>query len=558
MKSSVRMIATAAFSAFLMSTFFAGAYAAAQPSAAARDDKTAASGDDPAAPVLLLGAPVSASGGMNFGPPKVELFLGYSYLRAMPSLTAGNRLVWLNGGSASIAFNLNRYLGIVGDFGGFNDTELNLTGVAPSHVVDSSGTVFTYLFGPRLSFRSHERITPFVQALFGGMHASEVTLSHCTGDACTLLPSENTFAMTAGGGLDIKVRRHFAIRLIQAEYLMTRFNSLTTGSTTMQNDMRLSSGIVFRFGGAPPRPAPLPVSYSCSVTPSFGYPGDRFAVSGTALNLDPSETASYTWTTSGGAVSAGTPGTATIDATNVPPGTYALEGHVAEGDKPGESADCTAPFVVKAFEALTVSCSANPSTVAPGDSSTITAIGVSPQSRPLTYTFTSTGGSVSGTGSTAVLSTTGAAPGTITVSCNVADDKGQTATATTPVTVAAPATAPPPATSELCTVHFERDSRRPSRVDNEGKACLDDIALTLQRSSDAKLALVGIASSSEKGGAKLAAERAANTKAYLVSEKGIDSSRIAVYTSSQDGKTVSTTLIPAGATFDTTGDTPVE
>jgi hypothetical protein len=37
------------------------------------------------------------------------------------------------------------------------------------------------------------RITPFVQALFGGIHASEVTLSHCTGTACTLLPSEDTF-----------------------------------------------------------------------------------------------------------------------------------------------------------------------------------------------------------------------------------------------------------------------------------------------------------------------------------------------------------------------------
>ena len=29
--------------------------------------------------------------------------------------------------------------------------------------------------------------------------------------------------MTAGGGLDLRVRRHFAIRIIQAEYLMTRF-----------------------------------------------------------------------------------------------------------------------------------------------------------------------------------------------------------------------------------------------------------------------------------------------------------------------------------------------
>ncbi len=65
-------------------------------------------------------------------------------------------------------------------------------------------------------------------------------------------------------------------------------------------------------------------------------------------------------------------------------------------------------------------------------------------------------------------------------------------------------------------------------MDNEAKACLDEVALALQSNSDAKLAIVGNASSKEKGGKKLATQRAVNTKAYLVGEKGIDSSRIAV------------------------------
>jgi len=95
-------------------------------------------------------------------------------------------------------------------------------------------------------------------------------------------------------------------------------------------------------------------------------------------------------------------------------------------------------------------------------------------------------------------------------------------------------------------------------VDNEAKACLDDIALNMQRSSDAKLAVVGNAASTEKTGSKTAASRAVNTKDYLVTEKGIDASRISVYTGSQDGKTVNSTLIPTGATFDQTGLTPVD
>jgi hypothetical protein len=113
-------------------------------------------------------------------------------------------------------------------------------------------------------------------------------------------------------------------------------------------------------------------------------------------------------------------------------------------------------------------------------------------------------------------------------------------------------------TTSLCSINFDRDKRRPARVDNEAKACLDDIALNMQRSSDAKLAVVGNASSTEKTGASLAASRAVNTKEYLVTEKGVDASRISVYTGSQDGKTVATTLIPTGATLDTTGLTPVD
>jgi outer membrane protein OmpA-like peptidoglycan-associated protein len=559
MRSSVRMIATAAFAVLLIPVFFLSKNAVAQPSIAATEDTTAASNSDPVTPVTaaLFEAPIPASGEMRYGPPRVELFLGYSYLRAVPSLTPGNRLVWLNGGSTSLALNLNRYLGIVGDFGGFNDTEINLRGATPSRVVDSSGTVYTYLFGPRLSFRKSDRITPFVQVLFGGIHASEVKLSGCTDGACTLLPAEDTFALTAGGGLDIKVRRHFAIRIIQAEYLMTKFEDRTTGSNASQNDIRLSSGIVFRFGGSPPVPK-LPLAYSCSVNPSSVFPGDSITVSGTALNLKPARTPVYTWTVDGGTVSGGASSTATINTKTAIAGAYTLKGHVTEGDKQGESADCTAPYVVKAFEPPTVSCSANPSSVLTGGSATITGTGVSPQNRPLTYSYSASSGSVTGSGSTAAFSAAGVAPGTVTVTCNVADDKGQTASAGTPVNVEAPAVAPSPVSSQLCSIHFDRDLRRPSRVDNEAKACLDDIALNLQGSSDAKLAIVGNAAGAEKRDEKLAAERAVNTKAYLVGEKGIDSSRIAVYAGSQDGKTVSTVLIPAGATFDTTGVTPVD
>jgi len=391
------------------------------------------------------------------------------------------------------------------------------------------------------------------------MHANQVSIANCT-FSCILLPDETTFAETAGGGLDIRVRRHLALRIVQAEYLMTRFTDYSTSETGMQNDMRLSSGLVFRFGGNPPAPPPTPpapLTYSCSVNPVSVFPGDPIAASGTAVNLNPAKTPVYTWQVDGGTVT-GVSSTARIDTAGTAAGSYTLKGHVSEGDTPDQNADCTAPYSVKAYDPPTVSCSANPSNVISGESSTITAAGNSPQSRPLTYSYSSSSGTVTGTGTTATLSTVGATLGTVGVTCTVLDDKGQTASAPTSVTVAVPVAAPMPKTSDLCSINFGRDVKRPARVDNEAKGCLDEIALSLNSKPDARLAVIGSASSEEKGSNKLAAERAINTKAYLVKEKGIDPSRIAVYTRSQDGKTVTSTLIPSGATMDTSGDTRVD
>jgi hypothetical protein len=220
------------------------------------------------------------------------------------------------------------------------------------------------------------------------------------------------------------------------------------------------------------------------------------------------------------------------------------------------------------------SCTANPSTVDSGGSSTITAAATSPQNRPLTYSYSATAGSVSGTTSTATLTAPSVAAGSntsVTVTCNVVDDLGKSDSKTATVTVNGPPIPPVviPQASSLCSVSFERDARRPERVDNEGKACLDDVALALQRSSDATLALVGNQDAKEQKIAERqakmrhprpspAAARAVNTKDYLVTEKGIDPSRIMLYTGTDDAQTVTTTLVPAGATNPVASDAVVD
>jgi hypothetical protein len=507
-------------------------------------------------------------------PSRVDVFTGFSYFGSHGRLQpAGINYSSITlGAIGSGAYYFNRYYGgeiiYSNHMVNYGDPNDGIQGVSAGPIV-------------RLPM---ENFTLFAHGLVGYAKMGGQNFSLPTG--LEREPYTSGTALTAGGGMDYGLpffNGRFSLRLFEADYRYIHINfgpyagipsTGPLGGTANVNAVELSSGIVTHIGHLMPPP---PVMYHCSAAPSVVFAGDPVTVTGVAFNLNPKKTPVYTWTTDGGVIS-GKSNVANVNTTTAAPGTYTVRGHVSEGVKPGQMADCSAQFKVRAFDPPTISCSANPSSVNPGDSSTITASAVSPQNRPLTYSYNATAGSISGITPSATLSTTGASPGPITVTCNVADDKGHNTSATTSVTVIAPPPPPPPpapVASSLCPVSFERDAVRPTRVDNEAKACLDDVALGLQRSSDAKLALVGNEDAKEQAAeakeakrtAKLkhhvakpsdAAERAVNTKEYLVTDKGIDPSRILVYTGTDDGKTVTTTLIPAGAVNPVASDTLVD
>ena len=515
-----------------------------------------------------LGAqtPAATAPASGSNPSRVDIFMGYSYFGAHGRLQPEG-LPYSSvdlGAIGSVAYYFNRYFGA--------------EAIYVNHPSGTNDGVSSIALGPIVRYPM-DHFTLFAHAGVGserlGGPNSEVpsTLEHN--------PYVWGVALHAGGGMDYDLPfldNRFSLRLFQADYRYMHddfgpVSSIPTsgpvGGRANLDAVELSAGILVHVGHVIPPP---PVTYSCSVSPASGYPGDPITATGTAMNLNPKKTPTYTWTSTGGVIS-GTSSVANIATTTAAPGSYTVTGHVTEGPKPGESADCTGQFTVMAFQPPTISCSANPSSVNPGDSATITASAMSPQNRPLTYSYSSTAGSVSGTGSSATLSTAGAAPGSIGVTCNVVDDKGNTATARTSVNVIAPPPPPPPPApmaSSLCAVSFERDKVRPTRVDNEAKACLDDVATALQGKADAKLSLVGNEDAKEQKVderlAKMkhnkkptdAAARAVNTKDYLVTEKGIDPSRISVYTGTDDAQTVTTTLVPAGATNPVASATPVD
>ena len=160
----------------------------------------------------------------------IDVFTGYSYVRDNPSTPRANSFS-LNGGNASVAYNFNNWLSGVADFGGYHNTNILGSG--------GSDTLSTYLFGPRVSYHRFGRITPFGQVLFGVAHTGRALLATTN--------SQNAFAMTVGGGVDYRLSSRFSIRPAQVEYLLTRFNEFTDPRAQSQNNLRVSTGIVFRF-----------------------------------------------------------------------------------------------------------------------------------------------------------------------------------------------------------------------------------------------------------------------------------------------------------------------
>ncbi len=155
--------------------------------------------------------------------PKAEIFGGYSYVRINP----GQRVSGENfpgGWHASIAGNFKNWLGVAGDFSGHYKA---IGGV--------NTNAHTFLFGPRISYRNNEKVTPFAHVQFGAARASGGGTS------------ENAFAMNFGGGVDVKVNDNIAFRVGQFDYLLTRFDGPISGTNANQHNFRFSTGIVFRF-----------------------------------------------------------------------------------------------------------------------------------------------------------------------------------------------------------------------------------------------------------------------------------------------------------------------
>jgi hypothetical protein len=364
---------------------------------------------------------------------KFDVFAGYQFLNPGGTVPLGSpnnptpfKLSGMGKGlGGAFTYNVDSHWGMEGDFGYNWDT-------------NSASSEWTVGAGPRFIVRA-EDVAFFLHALG--------TLNRVTYNSGSAL--HDGIGVILGGGMDIPIGKMFSWRVFGADYVWAQHNFASLASPvfpTLQRPSfegaRLRSGVVISWGGAPP----LVPAAACSVQPAEVLVGEPITATVTASNFNPKHAVTYSWSGTGGQVT-GKDTAASIDTANAAQGSYAITAHVTDPkSSKNNAASCSASYTVKPLPPKnppTMSLSASPTDLVTGGSVNLTASCTSADSVPVSVaSWTSTAGTVSGSGSAATLSTAGAPAGPVTVTATCTDSRGLTGQASTQVNLQNP---PPPA-----------------------------------------------------------------------------------------------------------------
>jgi len=425
--------------------------------------------------------------------PRAEIFGGYSWLHPNGYVDWGKVPDIAHGwnGSSTFYFPNVRKLGVVVDGSGHYNSTYSNVGLG--------------LIGLQYKFRNDE-FSPFVRVLAGASHISPAGIE-----------SQWRAAVGGGGGFDLTLTNFISLRIAQADYIYTSYSpGLFTGHSSTWNMVRLSTGVVFNLGNY----YTAPLSAACTANPTTPvFAGDPVTVTAAGTNFNLKHTLTYAWTTTGGKLASPATATSSIDTTGLAPGSYTANATITDPKfRKNNSASCSTSFTVKPFTPPNVTCSANPTTVKSGESSTITANATSPDGATITgYAWATSAGTITGNGSTATLNTAGLPGSTVNVTVTATDSHGLTGTCTTSVGVVEEIKCVNIEDWGECT--FEKDPKRPWRVDNDCKDVLDKLALRLQQNPNGKLSVVGFTDEKEVVSEQtIGAQRSVNVKFYMTQD----------------------------------------
>src|SRR5712664_201053 len=456
--------------------------------------------------------------------PRYEVAGIYSYINFAP----GDPFANFNnhGATGSFTYNASKWVGLTAEAGEYRFSR-NIFPIIGNNSA-ATDSLSSYLFGPRLNLRKFEHFVPFGEFLVGGSHG---------GNQLTGAQGQDAFAIAAGGGVDVVLTKNLAWRFAQLDYLMTTHSGAALGGSGRQNNFRAATGLVLRFGipNPPPPPNHAPVA-ACSVNPASLYAGSGDAVSVHVNASDPdNDSLSYSYSATGGSVD-GTGADARWSSTGAAAGSYTVNAKVDDGK--GGTASCSADIKVeeKPNHPPTASLSVERSPIVQGERTGITCSGSDPDNDPLTYSYTSTGGQIVGSGSSVQFDSNGLQPRSYTVNCSVNDGRGASADASGKVEVKEPPQIKQlEAKLALHSIYFP--TAQPTVAKPSGglapsqaatlETLASDFLQYLKYRPDAHLILEGHADirGAKDYNVKLSERRVERTKSYLV-EKGVPADHI--------------------------------
>jgi outer membrane immunogenic protein len=155
------------------------------------------------------------------------------YNPLLANVVSGNRF-WMQGGSVQGHGQFWHGLSVVGDVSGLHTAS---TGGSSGVGLD----MVTATFGPRYTWSSaHRRYAVFGQALVGEAHGMNSVFPNPAGAN----ESANSLALYVGGGVNLRLKDHLALRAFEADWLRTQ---LPNATTNVQNNFRVGAGLIYRF-----------------------------------------------------------------------------------------------------------------------------------------------------------------------------------------------------------------------------------------------------------------------------------------------------------------------
>jgi len=187
--------------------------------------------------LLLPATPVLVAQQAMHSPQSHEVDFAFTYT-AQRSNTTGGHSFWMQGGNAQIVGTLYRGLGAVADVTATHVSKINGTNV--------SLTLVSTTFGPRYTWAVPASKNSSRQLRFFGEATGGIVngLGSAFPDPSGVQSNATGTALQIGGGADLTVSRHFAVRLFQAHWVRTWMPNAYTGA---QNNFTTGAGIVFRM-----------------------------------------------------------------------------------------------------------------------------------------------------------------------------------------------------------------------------------------------------------------------------------------------------------------------